>query len=123
MANVRSEFPVQDNYPSRTVSFRCPDSALGARKRDVNSLIFAKYESPIELAGKNTSAWISHVSMSPTSNLSAKYAAEHFVYTVSIDCGSAVGIANATCAIDSSTGVPLDVTFSCPALTWSPSCG
>ena len=116
----------QESYPDASVAFRCPDSSPGVERLPVGARIPARFVAPAAVAGSNASVWIAHVSAPALSNTSGDVGSsptDLTIYTVTVDCGGVVGLANATCVIDSSTGVSLDVTYQCPALVWTPSCG
>ena len=126
LAKLKFVLLMQESYPDASVAFRCPDSAVGAVRPSIGTEIPAHFISPASAAGINTSVWVAEIFSPPVTNSSASnnYVASSLAfYTLAVDCGGAIGYANATCAIDSSTGVPLDVIFNCPALVWTPSCG
>ena len=105
---------MQESYPDAVVAFRCPDSAPWAVRPALGSEIPAQFISPAAASGKNASVWISDMYSPLVTNesfLEGGIAFDHAIYTLTVDCGGATGYANATCAIDSDTGVPLDVIF------------
>jgi len=112
----------QAQYPATVVRVSCPNSAPGVRRPAIGSVVPAHYTEPAIAAGLSATAWVASVHAPPAAS-AGTVAAGLAVFTVTVDCGAAVGFANLTCAIDASTGVPLDVSFACPALQWIPSCG
>ena len=116
---------LQTTFPSTVVSFRCPDSAPGAIRPLIGTAVAARFVAPAASVGSNTSAWVVAILKAPAIAfvVSSPPDQDHSIYVITVDCGAIVGYANATCALDSTTGVSLDVSFQCPTLRWTPSCG
>jgi len=126
-------------FPPTVVSFRCPDSATGANQPALGSAVNARFTSPLSAFNNNATAWVSAIIAAPTtitpgntgpasatsiaSSVDSSIPAQLVIYIITVDCGPTVGFANATCAIDSATGTSLDVSFTCPAIKWTPACG
>lgn len=78
---------------------------------------------PTSEAGRNVTAWVAKVSTAPSTLESDNVALVGAVFTVTVDCGAAVGYTNVSCALDSTTGTALDLSYTCPQLQWTPACG
>ena len=105
------------------VTVTCPNSAPSAQRLPVGARLPAVFTYPAASAGLGSMAWVSAVRSVDTTNLAGTAPPDHAIYTVTVDCGPSIGYSNMTCSLDSETGVPLNVSYTCPTLSWTPYCG
>ena len=116
---------LKEAFPATSVRVSCPNSAASAMRLKVGDRLAAHFAAPVAVSGMQTTARIVAVSDAPTPATSGKIRVTsrgHAVYTVSVDCGVTLGLANMTCSIDAGVSSLL-VEMTCPSLQWTPSCG
>ena len=115
---------LQSAFTPMVVNLTCPDSAPSASQlARIGTRVPAVLAAPSSEAGRNVTAWIAKVSTAPSTLESDSVAPGGAVFTVTVDCGAAVGYTNVSCALDSTMGTELDLSYTCPQLHWTPACG